>query len=243
MDIQKLAVGICDDEPKDLERIKCAVIEAIQNLQPKIKPDINLFTSGKSLFDFNSEKAFDLVFIDLEMPEWSGMKLAQQLNKSTPTPKIIFVSHHESRVFDTYEYMPLWFVRKSVLKKDTDKAMLKYFQITGAERISYSFKDGFSYREILLNEILYIECTGHHFFVKLTSGKEYRFYGSLKLIEQNLPPHHFLRVHRSFLVNREYIVEVRKEDVVLTNHIEIPMGKDRRKKLKGEIGLYDKRKH
>ena len=62
------------------------------------------------------------------MPEIDGFDLAGQLYLKNPHLKVVFVSNYESIVFDAYEYMPLWFVRKSSLERDMLKSTAKIFR-------------------------------------------------------------------------------------------------------------------
>lgn len=155
----------------------------------------------------------------------------------------MFVSSHENLVFDAIDYMPLGFVRKGRLEKDMAHAVSLYFRATAFRRISYKIKDGFSCRELLLRDILYIECTGHEvFFVMAEGNGRYRTHGSLRAIEAELASYGFLRVHKNYLVNQKYVKDVEKREILLADGQRVDMGKERRKAVKEAMLCYG-RKH
>lgn len=89
------------------------------------------------MYKDSQSQGFSLVFLDWEMPEIDGFDLAGQLYLKNPHLKVVFVSNYESIVFDAYEYMPLWFVRKSSLERDMLKALQKYLGITTKVKLRY----------------------------------------------------------------------------------------------------------
>lgn len=243
METRKMRVGICDDEKEDLERIREAFLRKAAELDPDIILDVGLFHDGHSLYGAACREVFDLVFLDIEMPGWDGFKLAGELTKDSPDTRLIFVSSHESWVFDAHEYTPVWFVRKGLLERDMDRALRKYFHMTACRKIRFKINGGFGIREVLLRDIVYIECNGHELTVKLSDGTAYYVYGSLKPVEENLSGHGFFRVHRNYLVNQAYVADVGKEEIVLKGGTGIPMGRDRRKSVREAMIRFARRQN
>jgi DNA-binding LytR/AlgR family response regulator len=155
------------------------------------------------------------------------------MNKRMPC--LIFVSAYESFVFDAQTFMPLWFVRKSMLEKDMYKALQKYVELTVFKESCYQLKCG----SVFIRDIVYIECSGHLLTIYMTDGKIIKQYGSLKVIEEELIRHHFLRIHKSYLVNQRYIEDIGRQEIRLTNGTMLEMGRDRRKMLIQEIYRFE----
>lgn len=238
-----MRVGICDDEKKDLERIREALLKRAAELEPDVEVEAELFYDGYSLYEAACREAFELVFLDIEMPGWDGFKLAAELSIQNPDTRLIFVSSHESWVFDAHEYTPLWFVRKGLLERDMDRAMRKYFHMTACRKIHFKMNGGFGVREVLLRDILYIECNGHELTVRLADGTVYYVYGSLKPVEEELADRGFLRVHRNYLVNQAYVTEVGKEEIMLRGGSGLPVGRDRRKGVREAMIRFARRQN
>ena len=118
-----MVIGICDDNREDAIRIQQEVCKCLK-LFGEEKTITMISEDGRKLLENCRTKMVNLIFLDLEMPECNGFELAEQIYDFNPAIKIIFVSNHENMVFDSYEYAPLWFVRKSFMERD----MLKLFK-------------------------------------------------------------------------------------------------------------------
>lgn len=195
--------------------------------------DISLFLypDGRSLYKDSRNRNFSLVFLDWEMPELDGFNLAERLYIENPKLKVVFVSNYENMVFDSYEYTPLWFVRKSALARDMMKALQKYFNMTAKTQLRYRMTDGFGLRDVRLESIMYAECSGHTIIVHMRDQTTLQIYGTLKSYEEKWGSHGFLRIHKNYLVNMRYIIEVGARTIRLSDNTELDMGKNRRRKI------------
>lgn len=237
---KKLVVGICDGDKTEVVRVKdefCRCIAALG--EPEA--EMHLFCNGRKLYESSHTRSYDLVFMDLTLPEIDGMELARLLNMGNQELRIVFVSAQEDRVFDTYECMPLWFVRKNLLSEDMFRAINKYFQVTAPMHFKLRTKEGFRYRNVPLGNILYIECSGHTLTVQLTDGASYHVYGSLKPVEEELSGYEFLRIHKNYLANLQYVKEVGSRTLLLYNGMEIDFGTNRKKVIIEAVEKYQKR--
>lgn len=227
---EELVIGICDDDLADVKRIAQEIRRCVTALG-KEKPVIIICQSGKNLLENFQKYKVKLIFLDLEMPEWNGFDLARQLYVLSPEIKIIFVSNHENMVFDSYEYAPLWFVRKSSLERDMMKALQKYFQIVTKVQVNCKGQEGQYALWINTDDVVYIECSSHTLLMNMANSDCHQLYGSLKLLEETFTTYGFVRVHKNYLVNAKYVKEVRNRTVQLQNGIELDIGKNRRKEI------------
>lgn len=235
MDEKVLQIGICDDKKEDLVRIEKAVRESIERIGIQAEPEFRLFQNGEKLYESGMQENFDLLFLDIEMPGLDGFGLARRICSRKTDVCLIFVSAHESFVFDSQEYMPFWFVRKEMLQRDMFLAMQKYFNLKITKRVSY--------RDIPIHDMIYIECRGHLLEIHRQDGKTCKQYGSLKAMEEELSKHHFLRIHKSYLVNQEYIEEIGKREIRLSDGTLLEMGRDRRKSLREAMIQYERERY
>ncbi len=240
MDKQKLRFAVCDDKKEDIDQIIDVLRECLRRMPQAAEISLQKFLSGQALYEANRKGPFQLIFLDIEMPGVDGFHLAEMLCLSRPQTYLIFVSVHENFVFDASEYMPLWFVRKSKLERDMQRAMRKFFQVTASMCVSYKMKDGFGIRELQIQDILYIECTGHSLSIQRTDGSRLEKYGTLKFMEEELKGYHFLRIHKNYLVNQKYIKEVGKQEVYLTDQSVLEMARDRRASVRAAMLRYER---
>lgn len=243
MDVRECRVAICDDREEDIARIEDALKKGLKRTGQTVRLICRKFSDGEVLCESVRKESFDLLLLDIEMPGMDGFQLAEQLCMNKHSFYLIFVSVHESFVFDASEYMPLWFVRKGNLEWDMFRAMRKYMQITSFIKVNYRLKEGFGFRELPLQDILYIECSGHSMSIRRTDGSCLRKYGSLKTMEEELDEYHFLRIHKNFLVNQKYIKEVGKREVYLKDGSVLDMGRDRRIKVREAMLQYERERY
>lgn len=229
-----LRVAVCDDKTEDLKQIEAAFRKCMGELIDGERVACFLFQSGETMYDADRKAPFDLVILDVEMPGVGGFDLAGRIGNSNRDVHVIFVSNHENFVWDSQKYMPLWFVRKSKLETDMADAVRQYREVTRTRRASYPFREG----ELYLRDILYIESEGHSLMIRKINGGVMRQYGSLKAMEEKLVAYHFLRIHKSFLVNPQYIEEIGRREIRLKNGMLLEMGRDRRKSVQREMQEY-----
>ncbi len=239
MNNRTFLIGICDDERADLERVEESLRRNLEKSMEKDKlkweAECRLFQDGEALYEACQKEEYDLLFLDIEMPGVDGFQLAKRIAMGKRKCDIIFVSGYESLVFDSWQYSPLWFVRKGMLERDMRLALQKYAERVLAEENCGLFRGV----EAAVSDIVYIESRGHLLYVKRRNGKSFEQYGSLKAFEEELTPHHFLRIHKSYLVNQRYIEEIGKREVLLTDGTALEMGRDRRKTLQEAMHRYE----
>ena len=121
-----LRVAICDDRSEDLERIEAAVKDGVVKVGIEEHVECHSFLNGEGVSEADHEPPFDLVLLDIELEDADGedgFTLANRLHAQRKDICLIFVSLHENFVWNAQKYMPLWFVRESVLKKDMEDAL------------------------------------------------------------------------------------------------------------------------
>ncbi|MDE7266483.1 MAG: response regulator, partial [Lachnospiraceae bacterium] len=97
-----LQIGICDDEPLLLDEIKEITEDCLQ--QQQAFSILSTYTDGKTLlYEIQDGKRFDLLLLDIEMPDLSGMELAKQIHGLLPDALMIFVTAHYKYAVDAYD--------------------------------------------------------------------------------------------------------------------------------------------
>lgn len=117
-------IAICDDEKLALNVLHAAVKNLME--EEGVLGDYEIFFTARDFYERTKTKTFDLIFLDVEMPQISGIKLGKVLRATHDAIKIIYVSGREDRVFETFEVAPFAFVRKSKLLKDLERAVKRW---------------------------------------------------------------------------------------------------------------------
>ncbi|MBQ6265330.1 MAG: response regulator transcription factor [Clostridia bacterium] len=210
-----MRICICDDDIFIHNEIK-TLLHSIEVTDTQF--DITSFLSGEELVKhYAVEKYFDIIFLDVEMDQVNGIKVAEIIRKIDPDTIIIFVSSHENYVFEVFRFDALHFIRKPVSKKEFtevfQRAISRYRSLNSFVTLKWQ-----SERNIIkISDILYVEGYKRHITV-YTNEDKYESIGKLADILDVLKPHGFIRVHQGFIVNMDYIKRFDSTDVILKNN-------------------------
>lgn len=102
--------------------------------------------------------------------------------------------------------------------------------------------EGICYQDLPVRKILYVEGSGHSLTIRLTDGKMIRKSGNLISMEKGPAEHHFLRIHKIYLVNQHHVKEIGRREIYLTDEIVLEMGRDRKTMIREAMIQYEKEK-
>lgn len=207
---------------------------------------ILLFGSCKNVkegLEYIDKFSPDLVFLDINMPNESGIDLLRELPKIEF--EIIFTTAHAEFAIDAIKWSALDFLLKPInhlelattIKKfekkwqnkmEFDRFRLLVENISGDDqsnaKIAFPIENGF--KIVKINSILYCQSDVNYTKIFLNNGTSFILSKTLKLIEELLPSSTFLRVHKSYLVNFNYVIYFSRSldaYVELSNNIKIPV--------------------
>ncbi|TMM32102.1 response regulator transcription factor [Polaribacter aestuariivivens] len=194
---------IVDDEP--------VAREILQTYVAKI-PNLKLIKSCKNAieaFEVLHQQKIDLVFLDINMPEISGLSLAKSINKNT---RIIFTTAHREYALEGFDLQAIDYLLKPISFERFFQAVNKSFgvfknNVPNQGVIPKTSKNEFIFVrserkmiKIIFDEILYIESLSDYIKIHLRD-KIIVTRETITNIEKKLPTQRFLRIHRSYVVN------------------------------------------
>jgi two-component system LytT family response regulator len=222
-----------DDEPKALEVIEryCQKIR-LASLKATFREPL------KAIEFLNREKV-DLIFLDINMPDISGMQLLQTLS---PRPLIIFTTAYSQFAVESYEQNALDYLLKPItferflMAINKAAAALSSRNTTGMDEDAAVFiKSGPQTHRVKVSEILYLEKDGNYITVHLKDGNI--------LIRENMgdifdliPAAEFIRVHKSYVVGIRHISMIEVHQLIV-NGEKIPIGSTYRDSLRDRLGI------
>lgn len=236
--MNKLKCIVVDDEPLALGLIvsyvkKTPFLEYVEE-----------FDNPIDAMEFLENNTVDLIFLDIHMPNLSGIEFAHILKVST---KIIFTTAYDQYALDGFKLDAIDYLLKPVSYEVFLKAALKakrYFtprESVGKEaegKDHFFIKADYQVKRINYSDILYFE--GLKDYVKLyliNSDKPIVFYSTMKALESKLPQDQFMRVHRSYIVALNKIKTIERDRIIFGNEY-IPISKQ----FKGKFDQYIKEK-
>ena len=207
--------------------------------------NVNLIHSFENAVDainvFNAETDIDLIFLDIEMPEMSGLDFMETLKNP---PQIIIISSKDKYALNAFEYDVTDYLLKPIsysrFYKAVDKAQERFDKSKIDTRGDEIFiKKNSSLVRLNYNDILWVEALENYVIFNSFSDK-YTIHFTMKAIEQKLPSNKFTRVHRSYIVNTSSIDIIEDNSVIIKTKEgkkSIPIGKSYKDKLMGDINL------
>jgi DNA-binding LytR/AlgR family response regulator len=217
-----IQIAVCDDEKKIRNDIAAKAGKVI----PSAK--ISLFENGQALIDSFKKASFDIVLLDIDMPKISGLDVAGLIQNAVPKPLVVFVTSHDELVYDSLRFHPFGFVRKTHLDEELDRVLADAMAEMNSREKSISVHTALGDVRLRLADVLYFEADGNYIkvFVKYESDEaEYRFRDTMQALEATLQSDGFVRVHKGFLVNGEAVKIFNSDKCILTNDMEVPMGR------------------
>lgn len=189
----------------------------------------------------------DLIFLDLQMPEMDGFDFISSLQNP---PNIIIVTSDENQALKAYDLNVADYLLKPVTYarfcRAVDKIRRYYYRRgdardNGGENEIF-IKKGSSLEKLKFKEILFIEAL-ENYVTLATASEKFTIHFTMKAIENQLPPDLFIRVHRSYIVNKAVIQTIRENslDINMGGTIKsVPIGKSFRDLLLGDINVMAK---
>jgi two-component system, LytTR family, response regulator len=200
-------------------------------------PDLSLVGSNtnplKAINDIRNADHVDMVFLDVDMPELSGMEVADIISSYT---SVIFTTAHPNYAAQAFEKNGSDFIVKPVSFERFTKSVTKVQKLINSKPSHeqnqadehFFINPGIKGRMIQLTyaDILYIEGLKNYVVIYTTDNK-YITYLSMKEIENAIPLSRFVRIHKSFIVNIDQIKSIDGNDVILSQSgglAELPIG-------------------
>lgn len=225
-----MRIAIVDDEAGVLDFLERNIADAFKMLSVDVA--LHKIRNGKELIELHQEKEFNIIFLDLEMPEMDGLETARIVRSYDQNVVLIFVTNREDLVFDAFQYNAIAFIRKKRLKEELSDAVKRAYNQTATKLAVHLFKTEFGDIRFQLNEILYFSSHGHNVWLHHKDGKSYRIFYTLEQIENLTSNDSFIKCHSGVLANCGFIYSINKENVILTNGETIALSRHRRKSVK-----------
>lgn len=215
-----------------MSKIKCIVVDdeplAISLLESYVQkiPFFELVFSTENPIDaleYVQNNESDLVFLDIQMPELTGLNFMKILGDKQ---KYILTTAYSEYALEGYEHNIVDYLLKPISFERFYKSALKAqerFSVNESREDSHFFvKSSGQQHRINFDEILYVESLKDYVNIK-TENKEYIILDTLKSLESQLPEF-FLRIHKSFIINLNKIKSVSSKKIILITEHEVPVG-------------------
>lgn len=227
-----MVIYICDDEPIYVEK----VAEVIRNYcdEEKYKFTVKEFVDeDKMLEEIYKYEDADLVFIDIQLKKKNGIDIAASIKKVLRDVSIAYITAYDVFIQASFGTEPIGYLKKPFEdEKIINIVKLKKSKIEGNKKSKLEFVCEHKKVCINVNKILYITSNLRKVEISTTNEKFYS-YEKLNDVQDKMNSigADFVRVHRSILVNFDYVSRYEHDKVILINGEEIPVSRNYRKRV------------
>lgn len=232
-----MKIAICDDEKAACELLMQKVSSYMEEWKEPC--EIKCFLSAAELLQ--TPCSFDLFFLDIQMPKQDGIALAKMIRENENKSIIIFITALAEYVYAAFEVEAFDYICKPIdnirLKKTLDRAIKKLKE----NRNKCLFVQTMNWcKSVRLDDIYYCEVINRKIYLHTKKGVV-EYYCKLEDIEKRLD-YRFIRCHRSYLVNLDYLLEYTNGQITLDNGEHVPVSRLRHQDFMEAMMLYMKKK-
>lgn len=199
---------------------------------------LGVFDSAEKALPFIEKEKVDILFLDIDMPGLSGIDFRKQ---ALEIPVCIFITAHPEHAVESFQIETLDFIVKP-LKLDrftqTISRIEEFMEIKlkaslfeasiGGDTIY--IKEGHEQTKVKLHEILYLEALKDYTLV-ITDKKRHCVLSSIGNLLKEDHFQSFIRIHRSYAVQKQFIQKINSSEIILNNNIAIPIGRSYKENL------------
>lgn len=236
-----IRVAICDDEIHILEKIQEIIKQGFEAYD--IKCSYFVYTSAKELVEAQRTLHFDIAFLDIMMPEYSGFEAAADIRRLHSKTYIIFITSNDESVYDAFEFQPFHFVRKDC--DDIFESRMKHVIASLARHmkqehtiiLSLPFSDE---KKLKASDIIAIKSDRNYLEIHCSNDTVLRIRNKLSEIESELLEYDFIRTHNRWLVNMLYIQlpDYPNDEVMMVNGLAVPLSRSNKNELQKKYAEY-----
>ena len=244
-----LKIAIVDDAPSFITHMTKLLTDLFA--RQSFEVTFTAFSNAASCLTANEQSPFDVLFLDIDIPDMSGIQLASRLRSGGSEAAILFVSAHSHFVYESIHYAPFRFIRKDYLESETAEAveaLCRHLQ-QNKHQITLDTSGG-TIMKVNLSEIVCFFAMQHSIFLynadKETIELAHRTY-TMEKLEELTAPYGFMRTHKAWLLSPRFIYQIGTDTITLVSevskneHDEIPMSRRRAAQMREQFRTYLRR--
>lgn len=228
-----IKIAVCDDEPVMCQQLKQLLSEffTFEN-----RPfDISCFANGLSLLA--SPFHYDLIFLDIQLPNINGVELAKRLRSQKFDGVLIFVTVLADYMPDAFEVEATDYLLKPIDQTRFRRTLQRVLKRLDDRLESSLFIQTANWcKSVKFGDIYYCEVRNRKIYLHTKQGI-IDYYGKMKELEQQSGPH-FIKCHRSFLVNPDYLSQYTNGLITLENGEKLPVSRQHHSLLMNQMLEY-----
>ena len=219
-----MKIAICDDNLNIVDEVKNLLDEYA--LSKNLSLDISTFNNGQAVLE--SDERFNIAILDVEMPGCNGIELGKILREKNRHIVLMYITSHKKYLDEALNLNAARFFEKPIDSKrfydGLDNALKRIDNTT----IKFFLKEDNASVRINANDIIYVEIEpiGHRKTKVVTEEKTYISSNKIAFWEEHLISSLFVKTHKSYIINMEYITKYENNTLQLDCKYNIPISRN-----------------
>lgn len=213
--------AICDDNPADADYVARLIGEWNKGAALPVK--VEQYPSAEAfLFAYEDDNSFDVLFLDIEMGDMSGVELAKRIRQAGVGLQIVFITGYMEYIAEGYDVEALHYLIKPVTGEKLNAVLERAVERLKMREnaLTISLADGVA--RVSLHEIRYLEVLKN--YVTIHADEEYSVKRTLNELAKDLDES-FYRIHRSYIVNLRFVKRISRTEVALKDGTTLPLSR------------------
>lgn len=233
-------IAVCDDNTVMLDFLIRQINEFMEIYS--IPCEIRRFTNGSEFVLSHETEPFDVVFLDIKMPDMNGFEVAKKIRALSENTYIVFITTEESLVYDSFDFRPFNFIPKGnsqVIRIKLDNVIGKLAERIGEKR-TLSFTQAFGQIKYTAPANVICILSKSNYLDVICKTENLHIRGKIKDIIEQLPPAYFTRIHNRCIVNLKHLCRIDNtcSKAVLDNGMELDVSRQYKTALIERYNLF-----
>jgi len=240
--ISMIRIAVCDDVVEICSELENIILGFQKQTCEELSVDV--FYSREGLINYiKNGNNFDLIFLDIEIGKINGVEVGHFIRDELKDyiTKIIYISSKSSYDRQLFDVQPLHFLSKPLDSRKIINDINLAIMLLGKENKTFSFKCSNQIYRLPIKEIIYFESAGRQMKLIFFNGTFY-FYGTVDSVREQLSKSRFIMPHRSYIVNYDNIVYIKKDEIKMCNGDIIPISRLKAKEVRDFQITYEEEK-
>ena len=235
--MQRIKAAICDDDLFFALELKTKIENILLTSTINVTFDIDVFSSAKELLE-NYSSEYSICFLDICINEENGINAGIQLKTDFPDTILIFVTSFIDFSLDGYKANAFRYILKNSVDTLLPECVMESIKKLSLDVTSISLNVHGESVTIRANTIMYIESFSHQQMVHLSNGQSLECNMTLERFEKQVHKLSFIKPHKSFLVNCQYIEKFQNYTIILKDTSCIPIARNKYASFKRDYLQY-----
>ena len=214
-----MLIKIVDDDQVFAKKIESMVYDGFKDIF--LDYSIDCITSN---FEDRYFEKGDIFFLDIDLKEKNGIKIAEKIRENNSNAIIIFVSAMNDMIFDSLIVQPFYFIRKDNFDRDMKIACTLIQKYINKNHKIITFDLNGRKTSMQLSDIIYLESFLHEITIHAPFN-DYKYSSTFNKMMLFINSTNIVRIHKSYLVNLFWVKEIYKEEMILNNGNTLKIGK------------------